>query len=455
MIITRSENDGNKKIRNIFSNLFTIVIIIIAVVIYRQYDFNFFTKGILGEGKTQFSRDANEKYSKTRSYKIDNILENDAMFFRTVPVTPNTPYKVTCMVKTKNIENSENNPVAGAQICLTGTEEHSEVLTGDNDWTKLEFYFNSKNNTEVEIGFRLGGNLTKASGTAWYSDLSLEKGVLDDSNIWNMGCFIIENTNIQMEEKNINQRVSYYQKLQIESDMRKFQDTIKTMSNNKINIKYEVINITEPLTTLTYDDENGYYIGEKDVYNLINDYVKAKEFDHIYICSNIPLESKLIDTSVSDWIGLGNMMYEGKGLSDIRIMDENYNYSSKDTFSEEVYIHEFLHTLERNAKENGYEIPALHDNEKYGYKEDKYYGLKNWYTDYINMNINNNGTKTGLPEQILTLKPPKENDFEYSSKLKSLNEPSNIVETIRSIMDKIQKVFEKSDKNYVTEGASQ
>ena len=104
MIITRSENDGNKKIRNIFSNLFTIVIIIIAVVIYRQYDFNFFTKGILGEGKTQFSRDANEKYSKTRSYKIDNILENDAMFFRTVPVTPNTPYKVTCMVKTKNIE---------------------------------------------------------------------------------------------------------------------------------------------------------------------------------------------------------------------------------------------------------------------------------------------------------------------------------------------------------------
>ena len=29
------------------------------------------------------------------------------MFFRTVPVTPNTPYKVTCMVKTKNIENSE------------------------------------------------------------------------------------------------------------------------------------------------------------------------------------------------------------------------------------------------------------------------------------------------------------------------------------------------------------
>ena len=172
MIITRSENDGNKKIRNIFSNLFTIVIIIIAVVIYRQYDFNFFTKGILGEGKTQFSRDANEKYSKTRSYKIDNILENDAMFFRTVSVTPNTPYKVTCMVKTKNIENSENNPVAGAQICLTGTEEHSEVLTGDNDWTKLEFYFNSKNNTEVEIGFRLGGNLTKASGTAWYSDLS-------------------------------------------------------------------------------------------------------------------------------------------------------------------------------------------------------------------------------------------------------------------------------------------
>ena len=31
----------------------------------------------------------------------------------------------------------------------------------------------------------------------------------------------------------------------------------------------------------------------------------------------------------------------------------------------------------------GYEIPALHDNDQYGYKDDKHVRLKKWYTDYI------------------------------------------------------------------------
>ena len=56
-------------------------------------------------------------------------------------------------------------------------------------------------------------------------------------------------------------------------------------------------------------------------------YVQAKEFDHIFICANLPLESKLIGEDVSEWIGLGNMLYLGKGLSNIRVMDENYQYA--------------------------------------------------------------------------------------------------------------------------------
>ena len=65
------------------------------------------------------------------------------MFFKEISVTPNTPYKVTCMVKTENVKNSDNNPMAGAQICVNRTEDHSIVLSGDNDWTKVEFMFDS------------------------------------------------------------------------------------------------------------------------------------------------------------------------------------------------------------------------------------------------------------------------------------------------------------------------
>ena len=180
-----------KRIRNISSNIMAIIIIIIAIIVYRKYDFNLYTKGVVDKDKTSFSRDSQIKYSKTRSYKLENEEQNDAMFYKKIEVKPFTPYRVTCMIKTDSVGNDENNPLAGAQICLSGTEEHSEVLTGNNDWTKVEFFFNSKCNSTVEIGFRLGGNLLKTKGTAWFSDLTLEKGVEDTSTEWNFGCFIL------------------------------------------------------------------------------------------------------------------------------------------------------------------------------------------------------------------------------------------------------------------------
>ena len=71
----------------------------------------------------------------------------------------------------------------------------------------------------------------------------------------------------------------------------------------------------------------------------------------------------------------------GIGYSNIRLPNNNssyiYTYDSRiNIFPEEVFVHEFLHSLERNLKERGYDIPELHDNEKYGYKEERLIGLK-------------------------------------------------------------------------------
>lgn len=442
------------RIRNIIINLITITIIIVAIIIYRKFDFNFYTKGVVEDGVTQFTRDSENKYSQTRSYKIESTEENDAMFFKEISVTPHTPYKVTCMVKTENVKNSDNNPMAGAQLCVNRTEEHSIVLSGDNDWTKVEFMFDSKSNDTVEIGFRLGGNLLRASGTAWFSDLTIEQGIADRTNTWNFGCFVIENIDAQAGGKHVNVSLTYNQKQDVNKNIQKFKDSIEEMSNGKINVEYEVINITDPLTTLSYEEDNGYYISEKDVYPLINNFVQTKDFDHIFICANLPLESELIGKDVSEWIGLGNMLYLGKGFSNIRVMDEDYNYAGKDTFPEEVYIHEFLHTLERNAGDNGYNIPELHDYEKYGYYEDRYYGLRQWYADYMNKNIKYNGTLIGLPAEIFTIKPPQLKDFEFGTELDLLDEPSNIIETIQSIIEKIVSMFETTNTTYQSEGVA-
>ena len=140
------------------------------------------------------------------------------------------------------------------------------------------------------------------------------------------------------------------------------------------------------------------------------------------------------------------MEYYGLGYSNIRLPDSgnnhayqyNYNYN---TFPEEVYIHEFLHTLERNAESYGYDIPALHDYQKYGYVEERLEGQKKWYTDYMNKQINDNGKMIGLPSQIFNYKPAHESDFKYSMQVNALKEPSNIIEVIRSIIDRIGRLF--------------
>ena len=303
---------NKKRLKNILPNLLMIVIIIVAFYIYRKYDYNYFSKGILEKGRTEFLRDSNVKYSKDRSYKIENKVSNDAMFYREVTVRKNTLYRVTCMVRTENVVGNENDTMAGAQICLNETDEHSNVVQGNTNWTKIEFLFNSKNNEKVEIGFRLGGISNTAEGTAWFSDFTIEEGSTDESNIWNFGVFLIDNVNATIEGKKQNYSMTTMEKNIVENNMQRLQNSITDMSNNQMSITYEIIEIKEPLTSLSYDENNGYYIGEKDVYKLINKYVQQKEFDHIFVCTNLPLKSILTNNEkICEWVGLGNMVYIG------------------------------------------------------------------------------------------------------------------------------------------------
>lgn len=147
------------------------------------------------------------------------------------------------------------------------------------------------------------------------------------------------------------------------------------------------------------------------------------------------------------------MDYYGVGFSNIRLPNDSksyvYKYSSGiNTFPEEVFLHEFLHSLERNAIEYGYEVPALHDYEKYGYENEPLVGQKKWYTDYMNKNIDSTLGKIGLPEEVYTLKPAKSINFEYSYKMEEIfKQPENIIEEIKEIINnlntKIEYIFEK------------
>lgn len=132
------------------------------------------------------------------------------------------------------------------------------------------------------------------------------------------------------------------------------------------------------------------------------------------------------------------MDYYGIGYSNIRLPNSSksymYKYDSRiNTFPEEVFLHEFLHSLERTAEEYGYKIPALHDYEKYGYKDQNLTGLRDWYKDYMNKNIKTSNGYIGLPQEVYSLKPAKNLNFKYSYVIDEFHEPQNVIEQVEQL----------------------
>ncbi len=440
----------SSKISFIVTLIISIVLICFIYKIYRISNFNDFQRSERTIGISKFKRDDKEKYSKNDSYEIISDEYNDAMFYKTISVKENTPYKVTCMVKTENVEPEEVNNAIGAQISTNNTTERSVAISGSSNWQKIEFIFNSKNRTEINIGFRLGGNAGFCKGKAWFSDFTIEEGKIENSNKWKFACFIFKSTDVNIKGKQIKVDATEQDIKDINETIERYSRTCKNLSNGKMTATCNVYTIDTPITSLSYDKEFGYYVAPEDVENQIKDVINSNDYDHIFIITKLGDEEHQNDIEVNDWIGLGAMDYYGIGFSNIRLPNENKSYIYKynsyiNTFPEEVLLHEFLHSLERSSKEYGYEVPALHDLEKYGYKNEVLIGQKRWYTDYMNKNIEYNGENIGLPNEIYTLKPAKNSNFMVSEPIEDVfKQPQNVFEEIQELTNTVIRNFSNS-----------
>lgn len=441
----------NNKIKNIISIIIIIVVITFGYKFYQKHNFNDFVKAEYNLGISKFERDSNIKCTEYDSYKIINTDYNDAMFYETVEVTPNTPYKVSCKIKTEDVKSKNENTDSGAHICISESLEKSNNVEETQDWTEVEIYFNSKNRTSVDIGFRLGGYEDNCIGTAWFSDFKIESGIADESNTWNILCVLFDNVDVNIEKDGTNQNVKLHltqtDKDDISICMRRFQNSMQEMSKGKMKVTYDIKEVSTPITNLTYDEENGYYVSGYNVKDVLDPFIEQGIYDHIFIVFRTGDINQKGAIPVNDWIGLGSMEYRGIGFSNIRLTDDSNSYIYKydtriNTFPEEVFVHEFLHTLERNAEEYGEERPELHDYDKYNYTSKELIGLKEWYQDYMNKNIQTTTGKVGLPSDVYTKKPAKSTDFEYSHVLNDyFKEPQNIIEELNNALEKIKNVF--------------
>jgi len=296
------------KIASIVVILILLSILVFLYQIYKEHYFNGFIKAASNIETAAVTRDSKVTDGYAYSYKIDSSDYNDVMFYKEVAVKPNTPYMVKCMVKTENVETVSGKTDAGAQIGIEDTVECSESISGTADWQELDFMFNSKNRTTVKIGFRLGGNEENAKGTAWFSDFTLEQGLARTGTNWNMALFIFKNVDVTINQNGANQEIKLSMSSSdistMQDNMARFKTSAAQLSNNQMSVTYDTYIIDDPITSVTYSDEFGYYVDPMDVQDILDKYIGSKEYDHIFVAVTLGDQNTSNSIPVADWIGL-------------------------------------------------------------------------------------------------------------------------------------------------------
>jgi hypothetical protein len=113
--------------------------------------------------------DSTEKRDGKSSIRIENPAGDDSFLKQTVAVKPKTRYRLTGYIKTKDVVVKGK----GATLSLEGGFEHTESITGKQNWKKVSFEFDSGALESIRVGPRLGHHSNMAMGVAWFDDLEL------------------------------------------------------------------------------------------------------------------------------------------------------------------------------------------------------------------------------------------------------------------------------------------
>ncbi|MCR5809103.1 MAG: hypothetical protein K6G56_06025 [Clostridiales bacterium] len=96
--------------------------------------------------------------------------ENDVRLIQELKVTPDTGYRITCMVKTSGVEGG-----AGANIGVYGVAVSSAALTGTTGWQRIELVGKTApGQTTLPLSIGIGSHGAVSSGEAWFDDVTIE-----------------------------------------------------------------------------------------------------------------------------------------------------------------------------------------------------------------------------------------------------------------------------------------
>ncbi len=102
--------------------------------------------------------------------EIDSKIENDARYVQTVPVSPDTWYRVSGWGKAERVGSGK----MGLYLSVMGTFHNSRDLRGTLDWQPLGFWVKTGSlETKLQIACRLGGYSSLNTGKGWCTGISV------------------------------------------------------------------------------------------------------------------------------------------------------------------------------------------------------------------------------------------------------------------------------------------
>jgi len=201
-------------------------------------------------------------------------------------------------------------------------------------------------------------------------------------------------------------------------------DNFKRLSGGRFIIdKVDFKTITEPITSVSGSSASSKrrdlnYDSQDDIPNDINidSYLENDEYDLVYVFA--PLSGIKVEAG-QEWYGLGGSYYYFNGrriyyaiANDSPALVGKARYKIYNDYYDTrlgVVIHEILHCIETNSRNNGYsDFEILHSASDNGYKQTQYNEWLDWYHDLMQDKLKNG--KKGFTPEAFKISHPKRVD---------------------------------------------
>ena len=120
--------------------------------------------------------DTKELHNGKTTLRIE-LLEGDFVFVKQLVGKPNTHYRLSGYIKTKNVEPVNKGGKQGACLMVGFTADvrggSTPPIQKTNSWKKVSVDFTTTAKNSITVGAGFGSYASNVTGTAWFSELSL------------------------------------------------------------------------------------------------------------------------------------------------------------------------------------------------------------------------------------------------------------------------------------------